>query len=132
MLAGGVRELRSHYFSHSWSSYIQKWPLELQDQEIGPGPREKRRGWLAVLELGGRVHSLSLRVGVGTGVGAGFPLPALDTQLPSSLHPPGGQAMGHLWRENGSAVPGFRTPGLCTGCQVGPPSGQLPGPLSAL
>lgn len=36
MLAGVVRELRSHHFSHS--SYIQKWSLELQDEEIGQTP----------------------------------------------------------------------------------------------
>lgn len=52
-------------------------------------------------------------VGVGTGASAGFPLPASGTQLPSSSHPPGGQVMGHLQRENGSAeVPEFRTPHL--------------------
>lgn len=63
-------------------------------------PRERRWGWLAVLELEswGSVHSLPLRVGAGTGVGAVFPLPALDTRPPSSSHPPGGQLMGHLWR----------------------------------
>lgn len=60
MLAVIVRVMRNHYFSHSWSSYIQKWPLELLDQEIGPGPRVRREGWLAVLELEswGGVHSL--------------------------------------------------------------------------
>lgn len=72
------------------------------------------------LESRGRVHSLLLRAGAGTGVGAEFPLPALDTQLLSSSHPPGGQVMDHLWRENGSAVPGFRTPGLCEGHQASP------------
>lgn len=52
---------------------------------------------------------LPLRAGLGTGASAGFPLPASGTRLPSSSHPPGGQAMGHLWREDGSAeVPGPR------------------------
>lgn len=39
---------------------MQKWPLELLDQEIGPGPRVRREGRLAVLELEswGGVHSL--------------------------------------------------------------------------
>ena len=92
-----VRELRIHYLSHSWSSYTQKWPLELQDQEIRPGTRERRRGWLAVLELESWERVLSrLRVGAGTDAGAGFPLPASGTQPPSSSHPPGGQVMGHL------------------------------------
>lgn len=33
MLAGMVRELKSHHFSYS--IYIQKWSLESQDQETG-------------------------------------------------------------------------------------------------
>lgn len=45
---------------------------------------------------------LPLRVGLWTGAGAGFPLPALGTRLPSSSLLPARQAMGHLWRENGS------------------------------
>lgn len=54
MLAGVVREL-SHCFSHSWSSYIQKWSLDLQDQEIGqaPGRGEGVAGSAGVLGKGG-------------------------------------------------------------------------------
>lgn len=43
-----------------------------------------------------------LRVGRWTGAGAGFPLPASGTRLPSSSLLPAWQAMGHLWRDNGS------------------------------
>jgi hypothetical protein len=42
--------VKSHYFLHPWSSFIQIWPLRLQDQETGPDSGE-RRGRLAVWEL---------------------------------------------------------------------------------
>lgn len=80
--------------------------------DTGSGPRDSKSEWLAVLELVLGKGSRPLRVGVGTDAGARFLLPALGTQLPSSSHPPGGQMMGHLWRESGSAeIPGFRSPG---------------------
>lgn len=82
--------------------------------------------------------SCPLMGGVGTDAGAKFLLPALDIQLPSSSHPPGGQVMGHLWRENGSAeTPGFKTPGpapyssqsINMHLPPSPPAPLLPGSL---
>lgn len=89
MLAGVGRELRSHYFSHSRFSYIQKCSLELQDQTPGRG---ERGGWHCWNPGEG---SLPLREGLWAGASAGFPLPLLGTWLPSSSHLPAGQVMGH-------------------------------------
>ena len=53
---------------------------------------------------------LHLGVGVRADAGAGFPLPASGTRLPSSSHPLGGQVMGHLGRQNGSAGTWIQNP----------------------
>ena len=112
-VAGVVRELRIHYFSHSWSSYIQKWPV------IGPGdqaPGREEGGW----------QWWSQSPGTGSTPISGWELGQMQVQdflCPLQvlgcllLHTLSAGRWWVTWEDRmAQRVPGFRTPGLAPYC----------------